>query len=711
MIMTSPRFPTTYSLAVWAFFLLMSSLTTLNAQGLQAPADLHFLRVGAQLSNVTLFWTDQSDAESGFVIEQQADNGAWALLQQVEANTTSHSINGIDPRQSVSYRVKAINGGTSSSYSATVRLVGSDSPLEVYPEVPGIRNPRDTTVNGMTFSMMQDQCAAEPSKGKATRISTFYEVTVRSVSDTKALSSPVYETRPQIRNQLTQNNPENSGGHRPYGYHGYGPNSNQPQKRMHTRHWTNFDAQEDVVLRIKLLPGANFSGPINMNDLDIQPAPLSVTSLSDSELELTLPGAPAFARHYRVTMNRTAWAAQGGRGENSYEAPLLIFINPIHIAPASAPQGQIKEFYNGALLVMGAGIHLPDHHYQFFGQGENDKLRELYAPGDAYLHGGFLFNNDGYAIKVWGRAMYSDEMFEVYLKESGFSWSNPTRTPWSTVDCMEGNSWNLNPTWEAHAGFYNQGGLPSVFEGFTNIGARMGPFNQDGNVRMISTKDVGYGGGTYQANESSKTFYEGCFMANDDDITYAHQEYQMLHCTSYNLRNGPSFQYGWGIKDAYAAPVYVKGHVALASDRPNGNGMGKNHGVFNTRLKIGQLEYHNGGVWEDFEVFGQESIVFQLRLWDEGDNGSNTSSLFEDKVYKNFTIHEHSRNDNLIWGDQSSARNVKSYFRFLHFDNLIIEGNHVESIDDGDFFDYNEAALLHTITFFSLPDPVTEPDR
>ncbi|MEM9985370.1 MAG: fibronectin type III domain-containing protein, partial [Bacteroidota bacterium] len=698
-----------FSVPVGWLALVLLAPTSILAQDLVAPSKLHFLRPSSQANRVTLFWEDRSSGETGYLVEAKEDGGDWQEFAQLGANATTFSSTNLNSTISTNFRVKAISGSGSSGFSDEVRLVGSRSPLEVYPEVPGIRNPKDTLIGGITFSLMQDQCPAEPDQGKATRISTFYEVRVRTANGSDFLSSPVYETRPQIRNKLAQDDPNHSRGHRTYGYHSYGPNRNRPNRRMHSRHWTNFDAQEDVVVRVKLLPSGNFSGPIDPNDLEIPPTPLAVNQLGPDEIEVTLPGAPDYARHYRIAMNRKAWAAQGDRGANTYEAPLFIFINPVHLAPGSAPEGEVVEHDDGKLVIFGPGIHLAQDRYRFFGVDENATLRELYAPGNAYLHYGFLFNNDGYAIKVWGRAMYSDEMYDVYLNNNEYDWSNPDRTPWSSQDCLEGNAWGIDPAWEAHVGFYNLAGQPSTFEGFTNIGARMGPFNQNGNIRMLDHKDVGYGGGTYQAAIETKSYYEGCLFHNDDDITYAHREYQMLHCTSYNLRNGPTFQYGWGIKTNYEVPVRIVDHVALPSDRPNGNGAGKNHGVFNTRLKIGQLEYHNGGIWENFEVYGQEGIVFKLVLWDEGDHGQNAVSIFEDKTYLNFTIHQHSRQDNLIWGDQSSARNVQSYFRFLHFDNLIIEGRRVESIEDGDFFDYNEAALLHTITFFSLPNPLPEP--
>lgn len=63
---------------------------------------------------------------------------------------------------------------------------------------------------------------------------------------------------------------------------------------------------------------------------------------------------------------------------------------------------------------------------------------------------------------------------------------------------------------------------------------------------------------------------------------------------------------------------------------------------------------------------GEENIVFQLRIWDEAITTTNTTRIFENKVYKNFNIHTPSRSENVILAGQNNAKNQKSYFRFLY---------------------------------------------
>ncbi|WP_231953900.1 carbohydrate-binding protein [Pirellulimonas nuda] len=691
------------------WFELRNAESAEEASGLVAPSRLHFLSQ-APYNSIQFFWTDNSTTDTGFLIEQKLDSGAWTPFATVAlANASTHTVHGYDRSLTHEYRVSAIGSGGVSEASSAIRVVGSTDTLEVSPEVPGIRNPESYTIGGVTFSELQDQTPADPSQGKATQISSYFAVEVRAASGGGLLSSPVYETRPQIRNYLDQDDPANSGGHRPYGYGNYGPIERNSTRTLHSRHWTNIDASEDIVVRVTLLPGAPTS-TISLNDLEIGPAPLSVVQVDPQTIDVTLPSGAEFTRHYRIAINKEAWSASSGRSENVYEAPLYVFVNPVHLAPASAPEDEYVEFFNSQLLVLGAGIHLPDDYWRFFGAGENSLVREFYAPGDAYLHGSFVYNNSNYPIKVWGRAIYSDEMFDVYLSNTDYQWSDPGRTPWAGMDSAAGNAWNLNPPWEARAYFDGSATYVASLEGFTNIGARMGTVNSGANARIIGHKDVGYGGGTYQRN-GGFTYYEGVFMYNDDDVTYVHEDYEIHHSTTFNLINGPTFQFGWGDFNTQNAGGKVYDHVVLASDRPAGANFGKNHGVFNSRLRLDRLDYHGGGLWENLDVWGEDSIIFNLRVWDEDfDSSTNTVSYLQDKAFRNITVHDAPRADSILWGEQNAANNQSSYLRFFHFDNLVIAGNHVTDINDGDFFDYNSALLLHTVTFFSLPEVTAVPD-
>jgi hypothetical protein len=698
------------------FFILSTVFFTSVYSQISAPSKVHFL-CESPYNNLTVFWDDNSTTETGFIIESKLDDGNWETWATLNnANSMSYNRLNYSRAESREFRVIAFNSSETSSVSNSIRVVGTNSTLEVSPEIPGIRNPKTITVDGVTFSEIQDQCPADPSKGKATRISTYFSAEVRKVSGSVLFNTPIYETRSQIRNNIAQNDPQHTGGHRPYAWGSYGPSSSTPSRVMHSRHWTNLDASENVVVRIKLLPSrlSAHSSNININDLQIMPAPIAVDLVDATTVDVTLAGATSdYALHYRIAFNRQSWSSTtaSGREPNTTEAPLFIFINPISIAPASAPENEFKEFNGGALIVMGAGIHLPNNRWRFFGSGENSVARELYAPGNAYLHGGFVFNEDTYQMKAHGRAIYSDELFNVFddATVDGYEYSSPGRTPWSKITCTKGNVWNITPPWEARVAFSSTYVNQTLFEGFTNIGGRMGPVMESGRASMVNHKDVGYTGSTYQrGNGTAGAVYKGCLLHNEDDITYTHHDYLFDHCTTYNLINGPTFQLGWASQSSFIALSTVKNHTVLESDRKAGTG--NNHGVWNAAdLGLNTFTLHTGGYWENVNIWGEQNIVWSIKIKDNAITGLTSTPIIQDKTWKNVTIEVPSRSKNLLQGNSNASLNQVGYLKFFHFDNLVIAGNHINNIDDGNHFLYNAQTLLHTFTFFTLPNQVPSP--
>lgn len=703
-----------------------------------SPDEIYF-RHDSSSDQLTVFWNDNSENETGFVVEQLIEGESnWAELTTAGMDETQVTIDSFDRTETGFIRVRAARDTLVSEPSEEIRLVGTSDTLEVAPVVPMISSGQTLTVTktvkvadgdgfkdvtkDITFPVMQYQTPSDPLQGQATRVSSYFNAVVSTVSGDENLDVPVYETRPQIRNMLAQNDarhtvkPNGNPGHKPYGYAQYGPQEGVAGSSLHNKHWLNIDASEDVVVRVTL---SEDKGMVDMDDLVIHPDPLNVERVDDQTFDITLPGATDYARHYRVAVNRDAWskaAETSYRGEITIESPLFIFVNPMHVAPASAPEGQVKEFDDGALVAFGPGIHLPDANYQFLGEGANETARELYIPGDAYLHYGFLTKNDSYALKIWGRGIYSDEMFALYVHESeewdDYDWNDSARSQWSHLEAIEGNPWGITQSWNTHV--WLQGSYkaePTIFEGLTNVGARMGVMVKNGSAEVNNHKDVGYGGGTYQSN-GAQVAYKGNLLINDDDITYVHEDYTMEHNTSYVMHNGPSFQLGW--EATYGGdlniPTRVSNHTVLSSDRKT-EGFWHNHGVFDSRLKTGILQNHSGGVFEDFEFYGKETIIFNLRIWDEDSDAMDTVSTISDKVFKNFNIREASYNKEELFAESVPSMNQQAYIRFIHFDNLVIEGEHIDTLADFDqYFDYNEGLLLHTVTLFSLPEMVAEDD-
>jgi PKD repeat protein len=94
-----------------------ASATTLSATP-TAPSNLS--ASGVTTTAVVLTWRDNSNNESGFVLERIA--GKVTVTISPGANTTSYSDTGLKAGTKYSYRVKAVAGSVSSAYSNTVTV-------------------------------------------------------------------------------------------------------------------------------------------------------------------------------------------------------------------------------------------------------------------------------------------------------------------------------------------------------------------------------------------------------------------------------------------------------------------------------------------------------------------------------------------------------------------------------------------------------------
>jgi len=94
------------------------------------PNDPTNLSATAQSSTqINLSWTDNSDNETGFKIEQKSgSSGNWSEIAQVAANTTSYSDNNLTPNTQYCYQVRAYNSAGSSNYSNESCATTSDVP-------------------------------------------------------------------------------------------------------------------------------------------------------------------------------------------------------------------------------------------------------------------------------------------------------------------------------------------------------------------------------------------------------------------------------------------------------------------------------------------------------------------------------------------------------------------------------------------------------
>ena len=73
----------------------------------------------ASSSQINLSWSDNSDDETGFTIEQSTDGEAWTAPATVGANVRTYAHTGLSAETKYYYRVKAVNGAGESGYTNT----------------------------------------------------------------------------------------------------------------------------------------------------------------------------------------------------------------------------------------------------------------------------------------------------------------------------------------------------------------------------------------------------------------------------------------------------------------------------------------------------------------------------------------------------------------------------------------------------------------
>ncbi|HRY14191.1 MAG TPA: stalk domain-containing protein [Syntrophomonadaceae bacterium] len=81
-----------------------------------APTNLSIFSIPS-LTPLSLFWKDNADNETGYVIERKTTGGSFAKLTQVGKNVTKYTDSNTEVGKTYTYRVKAVNSSLSSAYS------------------------------------------------------------------------------------------------------------------------------------------------------------------------------------------------------------------------------------------------------------------------------------------------------------------------------------------------------------------------------------------------------------------------------------------------------------------------------------------------------------------------------------------------------------------------------------------------------------------
>lgn len=85
-----------------------------------APSNLRTSTV--QATSITLNWDDNSNNETGFLVERQNSDGSWSQIGTSNANTASFSVTGLSSGVAYSFRVRAQNANGPSAYSNTLSV-------------------------------------------------------------------------------------------------------------------------------------------------------------------------------------------------------------------------------------------------------------------------------------------------------------------------------------------------------------------------------------------------------------------------------------------------------------------------------------------------------------------------------------------------------------------------------------------------------------
>ncbi|TDH24263.1 T9SS type A sorting domain-containing protein [Segetibacter sp. 3557_3] len=96
-------------------------------------------------SKVTINWSDNANNEEYYVLERSEDSVVFSDIAHPVANTSSYLDSGLVPNKTYYYRLKAVQGAISSSYSSILSV--KTPPLPSAPVAPGTPNP----VNGNKY--------------------------------------------------------------------------------------------------------------------------------------------------------------------------------------------------------------------------------------------------------------------------------------------------------------------------------------------------------------------------------------------------------------------------------------------------------------------------------------------------------------------------------------------------------------------------------
>lgn len=98
--------------------------------------------LNANAATLTLSWNDNSDNETGFIVERRTGEGPWVAIHQTAADVETYADAAVDFDTVYTYRVKAYNAAGESGYTNEASgqvesgLVITPPPVIVRPDSP-----------------------------------------------------------------------------------------------------------------------------------------------------------------------------------------------------------------------------------------------------------------------------------------------------------------------------------------------------------------------------------------------------------------------------------------------------------------------------------------------------------------------------------------------------------------------------------------------
>ncbi len=165
-----------------------------QAPPLSAPTKLTATAVS--YNGVDLAWQDNSDGETGFLLQRRVDGSPdWVAIGTAAANATTFSDSGLAPTTAYHYRVRAFNLIQSSAFSDPVRI----GTLEVQPPTLTRFNPTQGPVGTrvtLTGAHLFEASAVRFNSVDASRFEVLSGTSIEAVVPPEATSGPISVATP-----------------------------------------------------------------------------------------------------------------------------------------------------------------------------------------------------------------------------------------------------------------------------------------------------------------------------------------------------------------------------------------------------------------------------------------------------------------------------------------------------------------------------------